>query len=84
MEAFTDFILQVTYSPNPIRALDNPLTDTQDAGRLPLGGVNCGIPVLPDRASVGDHSSLVEKRCVQRLRLSAILLDMHKIFIQSG
>jgi hypothetical protein len=26
MQAFTDFILQVTYPPNPIRALDNSLT----------------------------------------------------------
>jgi hypothetical protein len=31
MQAFTDFILQVTYPPNPIRALDNSLT--------PLGSV---------------------------------------------
>src|SRR5262249_32364171 len=33
MEAFTDFILQVTYPPNPIRALDNSLTPDQAAGR---------------------------------------------------
>jgi DNA-binding beta-propeller fold protein YncE/mono/diheme cytochrome c family protein len=33
MEAFTDFILQVTYPPNPIRALDNSLTTAQQAGR---------------------------------------------------
>jgi DNA-binding beta-propeller fold protein YncE len=32
MEAFTDFILQVTYPPNPIRALDNSLTPEQQAG----------------------------------------------------
>jgi hypothetical protein len=31
MEAFTDFILQVTYPPNPIRALDNSLTPEQQA-----------------------------------------------------
>lgn len=33
MQAFTDFILQVTYPPNPIRALDNSLTPDQQAGR---------------------------------------------------
>ncbi|HVN87869.1 MAG TPA: beta-propeller fold lactonase family protein [Candidatus Binatia bacterium] len=33
MQAFTDFILQVTYPPNPIRALDNSLTSDQQAGR---------------------------------------------------
>ena len=33
MQAFTDFILQVTYPPNPIRALDNTLTTSQQAGR---------------------------------------------------
>ena len=32
MQAFTDFILQVTYPPNPIRALDNSLTPDQQAG----------------------------------------------------
>jgi DNA-binding beta-propeller fold protein YncE len=33
MQAFTTFILQVTYPPNPIRALDNSLTPDQLAGR---------------------------------------------------
>ena len=33
MQAFTDFILQVTYPPNPVRALDNSLTPDQAAGR---------------------------------------------------
>jgi len=33
MEAFTAFILQVTYPPNPIRRLDNQLTPSQQAGR---------------------------------------------------
>jgi DNA-binding beta-propeller fold protein YncE len=33
MQAFTDFILQVKYPPNPIRALDNSLTPEQQAGR---------------------------------------------------
>ncbi len=34
MQAFTDFILQVTYPPNPIRHLDGSLTPDQQAGRL--------------------------------------------------
>jgi hypothetical protein len=33
MQKFTDFILQVTYPPNPIRNLDNSLTPNQSAGR---------------------------------------------------
>jgi YVTN family beta-propeller protein len=33
MQAFSDFILQVTYPPNPIRNLDNSLTPEQAAGR---------------------------------------------------
>src|SRR5579872_47158 len=33
MQAFSDFILQVTYPPNPIRNLDNSLTAEQQAGR---------------------------------------------------
>ena len=33
MQAFTDFILQVTYPPNPVRNLDNSLTAAQQAGR---------------------------------------------------
>ncbi|WP_437292389.1 hypothetical protein [Sorangium sp. So ce406] len=33
MQKFTDFILQVTYPPNPIRNLDNSLTPRQQAGR---------------------------------------------------
>lgn len=33
MQAFTDFVLQVTYPPNPIRNLDNSLTADQQAGR---------------------------------------------------
>ena len=33
MQAFTDFILQVMYPPNPVRHLDNSLTPKQAAGR---------------------------------------------------
>jgi DNA-binding beta-propeller fold protein YncE len=33
MQKFTDFILKVTYPPNPVRNLDNSLTAAQQAGR---------------------------------------------------
>jgi DNA-binding beta-propeller fold protein YncE len=33
MEAFVDFALQIAYPPNPIRALDDSLTPSQQAGR---------------------------------------------------
>ncbi len=33
MQAFADFVLQITYPPNPIRNLDNSLTPDQAAGR---------------------------------------------------
>ncbi|MBI3766957.1 MAG: hypothetical protein HY271_00515 [Deltaproteobacteria bacterium] len=33
MQAYTNFILQVTYPPNPIRALDNSLTQDEQAGK---------------------------------------------------
>jgi YVTN family beta-propeller protein len=33
MQAFTDFILEVTYPPNPIRNLNNSLTGSQSNGR---------------------------------------------------
>jgi DNA-binding beta-propeller fold protein YncE len=33
MQKFTDFILQMTYPPNPIRPLNNVLTSEQEAGR---------------------------------------------------
>lgn len=32
MQAFTDFVLQITYPPNPIRSLDNGLTPAQQRG----------------------------------------------------
>jgi DNA-binding beta-propeller fold protein YncE len=33
MEAFAKFVLEITYPPNPIRALDDALTPEQEAGR---------------------------------------------------
>jgi DNA-binding beta-propeller fold protein YncE len=38
MQAYTDFILQVTYPPNPIRALDNSLTPEEGAGESFFNG----------------------------------------------
>ena len=48
MDAFTDFILRVTYPPNPNRPLDNVLTADQEAGRRLFATVNCGIPSAPE------------------------------------
>ena len=48
MDAFTDFILQVKYPPNPLRPLDNVLTPDQEAGRQLFQGTNCGIPACAD------------------------------------
>jgi DNA-binding beta-propeller fold protein YncE len=48
MDAFTDFILQVKYPPNPNRPLDNVLTADQEAGRKLFDTVNCGIPSAPE------------------------------------
>jgi len=33
MKAFTDFVLQIMPPPNPVRSLDNQLTDSQNRGR---------------------------------------------------
>ena len=43
MAAFTDFILQVTYPPNPQQPLDNVPTPDQAAGRQLFDTTNCGI-----------------------------------------
>jgi hypothetical protein len=44
MQAFTDFILQITYPPNPIRKLDDTLTPAQQAGRdLFFGPITDGV-----------------------------------------
>ena len=49
MEKFTDFILQVTYPPNPIQPLDNALTPQLANGLAHFEGISCGIdPVCPE------------------------------------
>ncbi|MBK8259042.1 MAG: hypothetical protein IPK82_41080 [Polyangiaceae bacterium] len=70
MEAFTDFILQVTYPPNPIRALDNSLTPDEQAGSdlfhtrhlgtgiLPPPGPTCNdCHVVNPEQNIGDHAT---------------------------
>jgi hypothetical protein len=44
MDAFTDFILQVSYPPNPNQPLDRSFTPDQEAGRQLFTGINCGVP----------------------------------------
>jgi hypothetical protein len=44
MDAFTDFILQVVYPPNPNRPLDNTLTPDQEAGHQLFETTSCGLP----------------------------------------
>jgi DNA-binding beta-propeller fold protein YncE len=48
MDAFTDFILRVTYPPNPNRRIDNVLTPDQEAGNRLFNTINCGIPSAPE------------------------------------
>jgi DNA-binding beta-propeller fold protein YncE len=48
MNAFTDFILRITYPPNPNRPISNVLTADQEAGRRLFDSVNCGIPSAPE------------------------------------
>jgi hypothetical protein len=43
MDAFTDFILQVRYPPNPNQPLDNSLTPDQQEGSRLFGITNCGV-----------------------------------------
>ena len=48
MKAFTDFILRITYPPNPNQPLSNVLTPDQAAGLKLFNTVNCGIPSAPE------------------------------------
>src|SRR4051812_8127978 len=52
MDAFTDFILQVRYPPNPNRPLDGSFTPDQEVGRQLFTGTNCGIPAPDGRVDV--------------------------------
>jgi hypothetical protein len=66
MQAFTDFALQITYPPNPIRALDNSLTVEQQIGKEIfeneprtlsglIPGLTCGTCHVFDRDLNAEH-----------------------------
>ncbi|WP_437493968.1 hypothetical protein WME75_21570 [Sorangium sp. So ce1014] len=57
MQAFTDFILQVMYPPNPIRSLDNTLTPDQAAGKafFTEPGGACSTCHVLDPAGNAEH-----------------------------
>jgi hypothetical protein len=56
MQAFTDFVLQITYPPNPIRNLDNSLTAEQQAGRdFFFGKSTGGLPSDQFKTCNGCH-----------------------------
>jgi uncharacterized protein (TIGR03437 family) len=56
MQAFADFVLQLTYPPNPIRNLDNSLTPDQQAGQnFFLGVTNNGLPSDTLKTCTGCH-----------------------------
>ncbi|HYH45664.1 MAG TPA: hypothetical protein VEG34_08250, partial [Thermoanaerobaculia bacterium] len=59
MDAFTDFVLRLTYPPNPNRRIDNVLTADQETGRQLFNTVNCGIPAAP----VGNPTVLTCDSC---------------------
>ncbi len=56
MEAFTDFQLQVLLPPNPVRNLDNSLTQAQEAGRTfyfgPRAADGLNVPIVGDVSTV--------------------------------
>ncbi|WP_438025001.1 hypothetical protein [Sorangium sp. So ce233] len=60
MQAFTDFVLQVMYPPNPIRRLDNTLTPDQAAGKAfftlpPSEGGPCASCHVLDPTANAEH-----------------------------
>jgi sugar lactone lactonase YvrE len=56
MQAFANFVLQVSYPPNPIRNLDNSLTADQQAGHdFFMGTTNHGLPVDTAKTCNGCH-----------------------------
>ncbi|AGP37383.1 beta-propeller fold lactonase family protein [Sorangium cellulosum] len=57
MQAFTDFMLQVMYPPNPIRRLDNTLTLDQEAGKafFTEPGGACSTCHVLDPAGNAEH-----------------------------
>jgi hypothetical protein len=58
MDAFTDFILQVRYPPNPNQPIDNVPTPDQAAGHQLFTATNCGLP-----APEGSNEVLTCAKC---------------------
>lgn len=56
MHAFADFILQVTYPPNPIQALDNSLTPDQQAGHDFFFQPSTSTPLSPATNCTSCHA----------------------------
>ncbi len=60
MQAFTDFTLEITLPPNPVRALDNSLNSEQAAGReFYMGGPDPDFPHFSDGVPSQILSTLV-------------------------
>ena len=60
MQAFTDFMLQVVYPPNPNRALDNSLTPAQASAKNIFLNVNVHsrVPAVPNEFKCADCHAL--------------------------
>jgi hypothetical protein len=74
MQAFTDFILQVMYPPNPIRNLDNSRTPNQDAGFNPVLRSDLGHHPNCDGCHVTDRTGNRDagvRRLLRRRRASS-------------
>ncbi|MEZ4312237.1 MAG: hypothetical protein R3F14_29765 [Polyangiaceae bacterium] len=54
MQAFTDFMLQVTYPPNPIRNLDNSLTASQAEGKAIFDSIELATGIFPTPVTCAD------------------------------
>jgi DNA-binding beta-propeller fold protein YncE len=63
MDAFTAFILQVTYPPNPNRPLNNVLSSDQETGHQLFQSINCGIPAFPAACPNGNCPILTCESC---------------------
>ena len=61
IQALTDFVMQVSYPPNPIRQLDNGLTELEMAGRAAyFGCVSMTDEQFEQRQCIGTNGELVD------------------------
>ena len=61
MQALTDFVMQVSYPPNPIRQLDNGLSELEMAGRAAyFGCVSMTDEQFEQRQCIGTNGELVD------------------------